>query len=177
MLRSEITAIPLQKSLKPRTKSPKKSKTNCLIEFEKFGYDLHALLVDEPQLSDAMKAAWERKLIADRSLEAANAEGEVEKRIKVKRAEAEGEALKTKTKAWVEARKLMGEGNAEALNMFVNGIHDKSVYSRDALTFFSNFDLRDAIRDASANGGKVVIVTGNDPLMNNVIAGNQTGNA
>lgn len=175
MLRSEINGNTVTGILKSKNEMAEKIKSELSHEFEKYGYDLKALLFDEPQLSDDMKSAFERKLIADRSLEAANAEGEVEKRIKLKRAEAEGETLITKTKAWVTARKLMGEGNAEALNAFVSGIHDGSVLAKDALSFFAGFDKRDTIRDAASHGAKVVFVEGADTNMNQMVAAVQAG--
>jgi regulator of protease activity HflC (stomatin/prohibitin superfamily) len=170
-LRGEINGQTVASILKSKTEIATRIKAELLDEFDKYGFDLAGLLVDEPHLSAEMKAAWERKLIAERNLDAARAEGEVEKVKRVMRAEAEGEALKTKTKALVDARGIMAAGNVQALNEFVEGIHDGSLSSRDALGFFNALDTREALRDASANGGKTVFISGGqDVQMNNMVA-------
>ncbi|TLX16645.1 SPFH domain-containing protein [Rhizobium sp. MHM7A] len=170
-LRGEINGQTVATILKSKDEISKRIKAELLEEFDKYGFDLAALLVDEPHLSAEMTAAWERKLIAERNLDAAKAEGEVEKVKRVMRAEAEGEALKKKTEALVAAREIMARGNASSLNEFVEGIHDGTITSRDALGFFNALDTREALRDASANGGKTVFISGgSDVLMNNMVA-------
>jgi regulator of protease activity HflC (stomatin/prohibitin superfamily) len=170
-LRSEINGQTVAKILKSKDEISTRIKADLLEEFDKYGFDLAKLLVDEPHLSAEMTAAWERKLIAERNLDAAKAEGEVEKVKRVMRAEAEGDALKKKTEALVEARDIMARGNADALNHFVDGINDHSITARDALGFFNALDTREALRDASANGGKTVFISGGqDVQMNNMVA-------
>lgn len=126
--------------------------------FEKYGFHVENILIDQPTVSSEMLEAFERKLVAESKREAAEAEGEAEKVVKVKRAEAEGEALKTKTRAWKEVRNMMAEGNAESLNSFVGHINDGSIKAADALTFFSNLDMRDTMREASQHGAKIVFI-------------------
>lgn len=170
-LRGEINGQTVATILKSKDEISKRIKNELLEEFDKYGFDLAALLVDEPHLSAEMTAAWERKLIAERNLDAAKAEGEVEKVKRVMRAEAEGEALKKKTQALVDSRDIMARGNADALNHFVDGINDQSITARDALSFFNALDTREALRDASANGGKTVFISGGqDVQMNNMVA-------
>jgi regulator of protease activity HflC (stomatin/prohibitin superfamily) len=170
-LRGEINGQTVADILRSKTEIAVRIKADLEEEFDKYGFDLAALLVDEPHLSAEMRAAWERKLIAERNLEAAEAEGKLEKVKRVMRAEAEGEALKKKTEALVQARDIMATGNASALNHFVAGVHDKSISARDALSFFNALDMREALRDASANGGKTVFINGGpDASMNNMVS-------
>lgn len=144
--------------------SSKKEFTQAVIDdlkpyFKEFGFEVVNVLIDEPTVSAEMLEAFERKLVAERRQEAARAEGEAEKIAKVMRAEAEGDALKKKTEAWKDVRNMMAEGNAESLNRFVENIHDGSITSADALTFFANLDLRDAMRDSAAHGSKIIFIT------------------
>jgi len=170
-LRGEINSQTVVDILASKNEIADRIKGELSEEFDKYGFELATLLVDEPHLSSEMRAAWERKLIAERNLEAAESEGKLEKVKRVMRAQAEGEALTTKTEALIKARDIMAKGNAEALNAFVEGIHDQSITSRDALSFFNALDTREALRDASANGGKTVfIIGGSDVQMNNMVA-------
>ncbi len=170
-LRGEINGQNVTQILASKNEIADRIKDTLSGEFDKYGFELAALLVDEPHLSAEMRAAWERKLIAERNLEAAESEGRLEKVKRVMRAQAEGEALTTKTEAFIKARDIMSKGQAEALNAFVEGIHDNSITARDALSFFNALDTREALRDASANGGKTVFISGGqDVQMNNMVA-------
>lgn len=170
-LRGEINSQTVVDILASKNEIAVRIKAELSEEFDKYGFELATLLVDEPHLSSDMRAAWERKLIAERNFEAAESEGKLEKVKRVMRAEAEGEALKKKTQALVEAREIMARGNASSLNEFVEGIHDGTITARDALGFFNALDTREALRDASANGGKTVFISGGpDVQMNNMVA-------
>ncbi len=157
-LRSEINAKTVSEIYSSKAEFTEAVVNDLKPYFEKFGFEVVNVLIDEPAVSAEMLEAFERKLVAERRQEAAMAEGEAEKISKVMRAQAEGEALKTKTQAWQEVRKLMAEGNATALNEFIANIDDNSIRAVDALTFFSNLDLRDAMRDSAAHGSKIIFI-------------------
>lgn len=158
-LRSEISTKTVAEIYRSKDEFTRSVIDDLKPYFEKYGFHVENVLIDEPSVSSEMMEAFERKLVAERRREAAEAEGEAEKVAKVKRAEAEGEALKAKTAAWQEVRQMMAEGNAEALNKFVENIHDSSIKASDALTFFSNLDLRDTMRDSAAHGSKIIFIT------------------
>jgi regulator of protease activity HflC (stomatin/prohibitin superfamily) len=158
-LRSEINAKTVSEIYSSKAEFTKAVIDDLKPSFQEFGFNIVNVLIDEPTVSAEMLEAFERKLVAERRQEAARAEGEAEKTAKVMRAEAEGDALKKKTEAWKEVRNMMAEGNAESLNRFVENIHDGSITSADALTFFANLDLRDAMRDSAAHGSKIIFIT------------------
>lgn len=169
-LRGEINGNTVDGILEAKKQISDRIEKELEKEFDSFGYHLEGLLMGEPHLSAEMRSAWERKLIANRNLDAAQAEGELDKVKRVARADAEGEALKKKTQALVDSRAIMAQGNVAALNEFVSGIHDGSLTSRDALAFFNALDTREALRDAAVNGGKTVFISGgSDVQMNNLV--------
>lgn len=158
-LRSEINAKTVSEIYSSKADFTKAVIDDLKPYFKDFGFNVVNVLIDEPTVSAEMLEAFERKLVAERRQDAAKAEGEAEKIAKVMRAEAEGEALKKKTEAWQEVRRMLASGNASAMNEFVENIHDGSIRAADALAFFNNLDLRDAMRDSAAHGSKIIFIT------------------
>jgi regulator of protease activity HflC (stomatin/prohibitin superfamily) len=122
-----------------------------------FGFVIENVLVDDPQPSEELRRAFDSVLAAQRLKEAATNEGEAERIKAVARAQAEGESLEIKGRAYAAFRKLVSEGNSEAITSFVG---NTGINPEKALAFFDNINEMEAVRDAAASGGRVVFVSG-----------------
>jgi len=128
-------------------------------KFGGFGYEIVNVLVDQPQPSGEMAQAFERVLRSKREQEAATNEAAAIKIKRVGEAEAEAESLRIKSEMFVKVRKIIAEGNSEAMQEFLKH-SDGSIAAKDVLAFFAGIDERDALRDASSKGAKVVYIAG-----------------
>ncbi|QDL90824.1 hypothetical protein FDP22_02890 [Paroceanicella profunda] len=122
-----------------------------------FGYHIENVLVDDPQPSAELRAAFDRVISSERLREAATNEGEAERIRMVARANADGEALQIKGEAYARFRKTVAEGNAEALKLFSG---ETGLGPEAGLQFFISINEMEAVTAAAEAGGKVVFVTG-----------------
>lgn len=123
--------------------------------FENYGYKVVNLLVDDPQVSSDLRHAFERVIAAKRDKEAADKEKEAIRLRTVGMAEAEADSLKIKAEAYASQRNTMAEGNSTAIAKFCEGL---DITHSEALKFFGDWDVRDAIRDAAAGAGNTVVI-------------------
>ena len=159
-LRAQIKQLDVQQVFSSTTEFQQEIMDKLSTKFGEYGYSIENVLVGEPILSEQMAKAYERKLIADQEQQAAVAEGQAVKTRLTMKAEAEGESLKIKAQAFKEFRKLIAEGNTEAIKTFLDDLHDGSLNAKSVLDFFSGLDEREAYRDAAAQGGKSVFIGG-----------------
>lgn len=122
-----------------------------------FGYIIENVLVDDPQPSQDLRHAFDRVIASQRLREAAQNEGEAKRIMAVAEANAQGEALTIKAKAYADFRKIVADGNAEALEKFVG---TTGIEARDGLRFFETINEMEAVRDAASAGGRIVFVAG-----------------
>jgi regulator of protease activity HflC (stomatin/prohibitin superfamily) len=159
-LRAQIKTLDVQQVFSSTTEFQQDIMDKLSEKFGEYGYKIENVLVGEPILSEQMAKAYERKLIAEQEKQAAVAEGYALKTRLTMKAEAEGESLKIKAQAFKEFRKLIAEGNTEAIKTFLDDLHDGSLNAKSVLDFFSGLDEREAYRDAAAQGGKSVYIGG-----------------
>lgn len=127
-------------------------------KFERFGWEIVDVLVDDPQPSEELRKAFDKVLAAKRDQEASLLEKEAIKNRIVGKAEAEAESLKLKAVAYVDMRKTMAAGNAHAIKEFCGGDGGLDISHSEALAYFAGLDSRDAIRDASQGKGSVIVI-------------------
>ena len=159
-LRAQIKTLDVQQVFLSTTEFQNEIMEKLSEKFGDYGYTIENVLVGEPILSEQMAKAYERKLIADQENQAAVSEGEAVKTRLTMKAEAEGASLKIKAEAFKEFRKLIAEGNAEAVKTFLHDLPDSSLNAKSVLDFFSSLDEREAYRDAAAQGGNSVFIGG-----------------
>lgn len=126
-------------------------------EFFGFGFIINAVLVDEPQPSPEVQAAFNRVIAAKREAEAARMEAEAQRIKLVGVAQAEK-----------ESKKLQGEGIAEQREAIANGIKTAMETLRDAMPGMSDKDImnflletnrQDMMTDAAGHGNTILIDT------------------
>lgn len=123
--------------------------------FSAYGFEIVNVLVDDPEPSDELKAAFEKVLAAQRDMEAAEKEKNAIRARTVGVAEAEAESLKIKAEAYSQQRNEMARGNSEAIATFCR---DLDITHKEALQFFEGWDVRDAVRDAARGEGNTVLI-------------------
>jgi len=122
-----------------------------------YGYEIRAVLIDDPRPTEEMISAFNEVLASQRRLEAAQNDGEAEKIKRTKSAEASAAAMTITAKGIAESRSIIAEGNAKALAAFRE---DTTLTDSDAMAFMMEINRLEALRDAAANGGRTVLVTG-----------------
>src|SRR5690606_523462 len=122
-----------------------------------YGYEIRAVLIDDPRPTPEMVAAFNEVLASQRRLEAAQNDGEAEKIKRTKGAEASAMAMAITAKGIAESRAIIAEGNAKALAAFRE---DTTLTDTHAMAFMMEINRLEALRDAAAHGGRTVLVTG-----------------
>lgn len=117
--------------------------------FEQCGQRVISVLVDQPQPSDEVRAAFDRVIASKRELEAAQNEAEAKRTRIVGEAKAHAESLELRAKSYVEQRKTVLSGMKDVL---------RDLGHERILSFLERIDMRDTIRDAANGPGNVVVV-------------------
>lgn len=126
-------------------------------KLESYGYEIIAVLVDEPEPSQEVADAFNRVIAAKREQEAAEAEAEALRVRKVGEARANSESLELTALAYVKQRQTIAEGIGEAMKEIREGL--EGVGDQAILDYFAGIDERDAIRDAAKGPGSVIVFT------------------
>ena len=156
-LRGEASNLTMQELFKSNESFERAVDETLSQRFDKYGYEIINVLVDDPQPSNELKTAFDEVIASKREKEAAQNKADAVRIKMIGQADAEGESLKIKARAFKEFRKEIAEGNSEAIKAFLHDI-DSSITAKDVLEFFEGVDLRDAIRDSSKNPGSTVII-------------------
>ena len=122
-----------------------------------YGYEIRAVLIDDPRPTEEMISAFNEVLASQRRLEAAQNDGEAEKIKRTKSAEASAAAMTITASGIAESRGIIAEGNAKALAAFRA---DTTLTDVDAMSFMMEINRLEALRDAATHGGRTVLVTG-----------------
>ncbi len=125
-----------------------------------YGYEIRAVLIDDPRPTPEMISAFNEVLASQRRLEAAQNDGEAEKIKRTKGAEASAAAMSITARGIAESRSIIAEGNARALAAFRA---DTTLTDSDAMAFMMEINRLEALRDAASHGGRTVLVTGDAP--------------
>jgi len=139
------------------------------------GYRIIDVLVDDPQPSAELRAAFERVLASERLKEAAINEAEANKTMLVATAKAEAESVREKGKGLADFRNTIAEGQSAAMKKFMDGT---DLTHKDALSFMLAVNEMEALTTVGQSGGKVIFVTGsaggrdNSPAMFPLLAAN-----
>jgi len=157
-LRGEASNLTMEQLFKSNESFEKAVDETLSLRFDKYGYEIINVLVDDPQPSEELKVAFDEVIASKREKEAAQNKADAVRIKMIGEAEAEGESLKIKAKAFKEFRKEIAEGNSEAIKVFLHDIEDGGLSSKDVLSFFDGVDLRDAIRDAAKHPGNMIVV-------------------
>ena len=154
-VRSTASGLTFDDLFRSRDTFEQDVETTLKVRMSSFGFVIENVLVDDPQPSEELRRAFDSVLAAQRLKEAALNEGEAARIKAVARANAEGESLEIKGRAYAAFRKLVSEGNAEAITLFVG---QTGISPEKALSFFDGINEMEAVRDAAASGGRVVFV-------------------
>ncbi|MDR2215126.1 MAG: hypothetical protein LBE59_04715, partial [Nevskiaceae bacterium] len=108
-----------------------------------YGYEIRAVLIDDPRPTAEMIAAFNQVLASQRRLEAAHNDGEAEKIKRTKSAEASAAAMTITARGIAASRSIIAEGNAKALAAFRS---DTTLTDSDAMAFMMEINRLEALR-------------------------------
>jgi len=157
-LRGEASNLTMQQLFQSNESFERAVGETLTDRFGQYGYKVINVLVDDPQPSDEVRQAFDLVISSQRKKEAAVNEAEAIRIKMVGEAKAEGESLEIKGKAFKQFRQDIAEGNSDSIRVFLKDLPDDFLNSKDVLDFFAGVDVREAIRDAAAKPGNLVVV-------------------
>lgn len=134
------------------------------VRLRKVGYEIHAVLVDQPQPSPEVQTSFNRVIAAQREAEAARMEAEASRIKQVGLAQAEAESKKLQGEGIAQQRKAIAHGAKEAMDMLRKAMPDLS--SRELLDFMLETNRLDTLSVVGQQGNTLIIDTAerNRPL-------------
>lgn len=126
-------------------------------KFEEYGLDIVDAQVTDPQPSDKVKASFDDVIASKQRAEAAKNDATAKKVKMVGEAEAEAESVKIKIQTFKEQR----ESIAATVKGIVDQLKGSGINPNRALSYLEGIDMRDTIRDASANPGTIILMPAN----------------
>lgn len=125
-------------------------------QFDRFGYIIENVLVDEPQPSSEVRDAFNKVIASKRLMEAARNEAEAERIKLVGAAQAEAESKKLQGEGMAQMREAVARGLEEAMNTMSRA----GLSSDMAIRFLTDTNRIDAITNAAAHGNTIIIDAG-----------------
>jgi regulator of protease activity HflC (stomatin/prohibitin superfamily) len=122
-----------------------------------FGFEIENVLVDEPTLSPDLEKSYNDVIASERDKDAAKNRAEARRIELVGVAQAEGESLEIKARAMAKQRDIWADGCKGAFEQLREAM--PGVSESEILDFLGAIDTREAIRDASANPGNVIVTS------------------
>jgi regulator of protease activity HflC (stomatin/prohibitin superfamily) len=136
-------------------------KTALTTQFAMYGYVIKNVLVDQPQPSSEVAAAFNRVIASKRLKEAAENEAEAAKIKLVGVAKAESESKKLQGEGMANMRKAIAEG----LETSMETIKKAGLNAQEAMAFLTETNRLDTIATAAAHGNMVIVDTRNSDHM------------
>lgn len=127
------------------------------VKFEEYGFDIIDAQVTDPQPSEKVKESFDDVIASKQRAEAAKNDAEAKKVKMVGEAQAESESVKIKVLTFKEQR----EAIADTVKGIVEQLKGTGIDPNRALSYLEGIDMRDTIRDASANSGTVILLPAN----------------
>ena len=123
-----------------------------------YGFEIVNVLVDEPQPSHEVQAAFNRVIAAEREKEAAENEAEAQRILLVGIAEAEKTSKRLQGEGIALQRVAIAEGYHDAMHQLKESMPNTGEDTILAMLMMTNH--WDTIRDAAAKEGNVIMVNG-----------------
>ncbi len=124
-------------------------------QFERYGYIIENVLVDQPQPSDDVRDAFNRVIASKRFKEAAVNEAEAARIKLVGVAEAESESKRLQGEGMAKMREAMARGLEQAMETMTKA----GLTSQEAMQFLNETNRLDTISNAAAHGNMVIVDT------------------
>jgi len=121
--------------------------------FERFGYIIENVLVDEPQPSQEVRDAFNRVIASKRLMEAAKNEAEAERIKLVGAAQAEAESKQLQGKGMAQMREAIAMGLEEAMKTMQRA----GLTTEAAIEFLNDTNRIDAITTAAVHGNMIIV--------------------
>lgn len=121
--------------------------------FARYGYIIENVLVDEPQPSEEVRAAFNRVIAAKRLKEAAADEAEAERIRLVGAAKAEAESKKLQGQGMAEMREAVAKGLEESMKT----MKESGLSIQESMEFLMETNRQDTITTAAAHGNLVLV--------------------
>jgi len=155
-IRSSINGLELQEIYDDKERITSEVKADLSEQFAGFGYEIVDVLIDEPQVSDEVRASFDRVISSKRHLESAENEGQANKTLQVRAAEASAAAMALNGKGIADQRAAIAEGFKEDFNK----IKDAMPTAKDELiaAHLTQIYTLEALKEASANPGTTLLM-------------------
>jgi regulator of protease activity HflC (stomatin/prohibitin superfamily) len=129
-------------------------------EIVSYGFEVRNVVIDNPEIPDALTEAFNNVTVAQQSLRAATAEADALRIKLVGEATAQGESLVIQGQSYVKMRTDIAKGSVAAIEEMIG---KTDLTPHQVLQFMTVIDSNDAVRDAAGKGATVVVATGHAP--------------
>ena len=130
--------------------------TSLSVRFERFGYIIENVLVDEPQPSPEVRDAFNRVIASKRLMEAAQNEAEAERIKLVGAAKAEAESKQLQGQGMAQMREAIALGLEQAMQTMSRA----GLSTETAIGFLNDTNRIDAITTAASHGNMIILDAG-----------------
>jgi regulator of protease activity HflC (stomatin/prohibitin superfamily) len=155
-LRSVATEMSVDEFYNSRSDIESKVREELSEVIGSYGYELVGLLLENPEPSREVQAAFNRVAAATRAQEAAVKEGEAKRTLIVKEAEGQAEARRQQGKGVAWEREEIAKGFAEAVRTMEAAVQGR-VDEATILAFMALAMQYDTMRDASGRGATILM--------------------
>lgn len=166
-VRQTASGLTMDELYKNRNAMEEKVQTELTERFTRFGYVIENVLVDQPQPSEEVEAAFNKVIASQRLKEAATNEADA---IKVRLIGA-AEAEKASKKLQGEGMAAMREAIATGLEKSMETMKKVGLSENESIAFLTETNRLDTITNAAAHGNMIIVDTRSGSAMTEILAG------
>lgn len=168
VVRSEAATLTMDELYTKKEEIVSAVKQELRAKMARFGFEIVAVLVDEPMPSREVQASFNRVIAAERERESAINEAEAIRILKVGEARAQAESLELTATAYVKQRQIYAQGAKESMEELAVAL--PSLSAQEVLQYLADMDHRDMLREASKGPGTILIPQSNPSNLDETMA-------
>jgi regulator of protease activity HflC (stomatin/prohibitin superfamily) len=177
VVRSHIPTMDLDEAYADADTIAKHIQDTLQKQMAEYGYEIVKALITNIEPDQRVKDAMNNINAARRNQEAATAQGEGEKTLRIKKAEAESEAMRLNGEGVAAERKAIAQGLKDSLALVAD---EDGIDSREAMALIALTQYMDTIRSVGEHGNMTTLLLPHSPatvgsLMDQVKEGMLTG--
>lgn len=118
-----------------------------------YGYNIEAVLVDQPTVSDEVQRSFNRVVAAKRETEAATQEGEAIKIRAIALAEAEAQSQRVRAKGMADAREILAKGLSDSVKI----LETNDINIEQVVNTLVELNRLDVMREVGNKGNMILM--------------------
>jgi regulator of protease activity HflC (stomatin/prohibitin superfamily) len=153
VIRSIVSQMTLEELYSDKERIVREVQDELSHKLVEYGFDVVAVLIDQPQIDASVQASFNRVVSSKRELEAANQDAEANRIRLVAEAKAEAEGQVVRAEGLAKSRKIL----SESLEENINTIKGSGADVESAMALLMAVNRFDALREVGRNGNLVLM--------------------